>query len=101
MLFLEGSPKTRSTLQMGSYLFNPHNLKPTRITHHSATLTDNIFFNSVSHHTVTGNIVYNLTDHLPNFLIINKFTTLQKALNYVKEIIPILMNNISFKICNL
>jgi hypothetical protein len=70
---------------MGSYLFNPHILKPIRITHHSATLIDNIFFNSVSHHTVSGNIVYDLTDHLPNFFTINKFTTLPKGFKLFKR----------------
>ena len=39
---------------------------------------DNIFFNSITHHTISGNITYELTDHLPNFIIINKFTTLPK-----------------------
>ena len=63
---------------MGSYFFHPHILQPTRITDHSATLIDNIFFNSVNHHTVSGNIIYDLTDHLPNFLVINKFSALPK-----------------------
>ena len=61
-----------------SYFFNPHILQPTRITNHSATLIDNIFFNSITHHTISGNIVHDLSDHLPNFLIINKFSTLPK-----------------------
>ena len=30
---------------MGSYCYSPQILQPTRITHHSATLIDNIFFN--------------------------------------------------------
>ena len=63
---------------IGSYFFHPHILQPTRLTDHSATLIDNIFFNSVVHHTISGNIIYDLTDHLPNFLIINKFSTLPK-----------------------
>ena len=61
-----------------SNFFNPHILQPTRITDHSATLIDNIFFNSLTHHTISGNIAYDLTDHLPNFLIVNKFSTLPK-----------------------
>ena len=86
LLNIDSHPGTDEFLNtMGSYLFNPHILKPTRITHHSATLIDNIFFNSVSHHTVSGNIVYDLTDHLPNFLIINKFTTLPKGFKLFKR----------------
>ena len=52
---------------LGTYFYNPHILQHTRITSHSATLIDNIFFNSLSHHTVSGNVVYDLSDHLPNF----------------------------------
>jgi hypothetical protein len=63
---------------LGSNFFSPHILQPTRITHHSATLID-VFFNSIAHHTISGNIVYDLTDHLPNFLIVNNFTTLPKG----------------------
>ena len=33
------------------------NTKPTRITEHSTTLIDNIFFNSLEYHTVSGNLV--------------------------------------------
>ena len=43
------------------------------------------FFNSVSHHTISGNLVYDLTDHLPNFLIVNKFTTLPKDFKLFKR----------------
>ena len=57
---------------LGSYFFHPQILQPTRITNHSATLIENIFFNSIEHHVISGNILYDLTDHLPNFLIINK-----------------------------
>ena len=51
-----------------SYFFQPQIIQPTRITNHSARLIDNIFFNSLEHHIVSGNIVYDLTDHLPNFV---------------------------------
>ena len=40
---------------LSSYLYSPHIIKPTRITYHSATLIDNIFLNSLSHHTISGN----------------------------------------------
>ena len=54
--------------------FQPHITKPTRITDHSATLIDHIYFNSMEHRTISGNILCDITDHLPNFLIINKFS---------------------------
>ena len=50
---------------LGSFFFQPQILQPTRITDHSATLIDNIFFNSLEHNITSGNIVYDLTDHLP------------------------------------
>ena len=54
-------------------------------TSHSATLIDNIFFNSLSHHTISGNVVYDLSDHLPNFLIINKFSTLSTNFEFYRR----------------
>ena len=59
---------------LGSYCFQPHIAKPTRITDHSATLIDHIYFNSMEHRTISGNILCDITDHPPNFLIINKFS---------------------------
>ena len=58
---------------LGSYCIQPHILQPTRITDHSATLID-VFLNSIEHYTVSGNIIYDITDHLPNFLIISKIS---------------------------
>jgi len=72
-----------NTLETNS--FNPHILQPTRITDHSETLIDNIFFNSLSHHTISGNIIYDISDHLPNFLIINKFSALPKQFKISKR----------------
>lgn len=54
-----------------SYDFLPHILQPTRITDHTATLIDNIFFNSNEFFSISGNLVCDLTDHLPNFLFLN------------------------------
>ena len=54
---------------LGSLFFQPPPLQPTRITNHTATLIDNIFLNSIEPFTISGNFVYDLTDHLPNFII--------------------------------
>ena len=86
LLNADSHPGTNEFLNtLGSYFFNPHILQPTRITHHTATLIDNVFFNSISHHTISGNILYDLTDHLPNFLIINKFSALPKGFKIFKR----------------
>ena len=61
---------------LGSNFFQPYILQPTRITDHSATLIDNFFLNSIEHFTISDNIVHDLSDHLPNFLIFNKFSSL-------------------------
>lgn len=60
---------------LNTYFFEPHILMPTRITNHSATLIDNIFFNSIDFNTISGNILHDLSDHLPNFLIVNQLNT--------------------------
>lgn len=70
---------------LGSFSFQPHILQPTRITDHSQTLIANIFFNSLEHVTLSGDIVYDLTDHLPHFLIIKTFTSLPKNLKIYKR----------------
>ena len=57
----------------------------TRITHHSETLIDNIFLNSIEHFTISGNLVYDLADHLPNFLIIKKFSSLPTNVKIFKR----------------
>ena len=70
---------------LGSYAFHPQILKPTRITYHSATLIDNIFFNSLEHYAISGNIVCGITDHLPNFLIITKLSNPPKNFKMYKR----------------
>ena len=65
--------------------FLPQILQPTRVTDHSATLIDNIFFNSLEHYSLSGNIVHDLSDHFPNFLIINKFSHLPSKTKIYKR----------------
>jgi hypothetical protein len=74
--FESHSPTDDFMTSLGTSFFQPYILQPTRITDHSATLIDNIFFNSLEHFTINGNIIYDLTDHLPNFLILNTFSLL-------------------------
>ena len=56
---------------MVSHYLLPHILHPTRVTDHSATIIDNIFSNNVESDTVSRNILSQITDHFPQFLIIN------------------------------
>ena len=50
-------------------MFLPHIVQPTRITSHSNTLIDNIFFNYISQDIVSGNLTATISDHLSQFLI--------------------------------
>ena len=62
---------------LGTYSFQPYILQPTRITDHSEILIDNIFFNSIDHDLISGNLIYDISDHLPNFLLINNMAISQ------------------------
>ena len=71
---------------MLSNCFQPHIIQPTRITDHSATLIDNIYLNSLNEYfTISGNIIYDLTDHLSNFLIIQNYSCLPTKIKMHKR----------------
>ena len=79
LLNCDSHPLTDQFLStFASFFYKPYITAPTRITNHSATLIDNIFFNSLEYSTYSGNIIYDVSDHLPNFLIINKLSTVLK-----------------------
>ena len=54
-----------------SYFFTPFVLQPSRL--RSKTLIDNIFFNSLKYSSFSGNLLYELSDHLTQFLILEGF----------------------------
>ena len=62
---------------MNANFLLPYILQPTRvsflISHDiSATLIDNIYGNAFNYNCISGNIVANVTDHFPQFLILDK-----------------------------
>ena len=59
---------------LGSNLILPQILLPTRITEHSKTLIDNIFSTPTDSGTISGNLCYSISDHLPQFCL---FPTLE------------------------
>ena len=86
LLQMESHNETDSFLNaLGSSFFYTQILQPTRITDHSATLIGNIFFNSLEYFTVSGNIVYDLTDHLTNAFVFNDFTSLPSNIKMYKR----------------
>ena len=56
---------------ISSHLFTPYILQPTRF--HSKTLIDNIFYNSIEHQSISGNLLIEISDHLIQFLILQGF----------------------------
>ena len=57
---------------MISHYLLPCILHPTRVTDHSATVIDNIFSNNTVYETTSGNIITHLSDHFPQFIVLNK-----------------------------
>ena len=43
------------------------------------------FFNSLEHFTISDNIIYDFSDHLSNFLIFDKFSSLSKNVKLYKR----------------
>ena len=71
LLKYQSHPETNDFITLiVSHYFLPHILHPTRVTDHSATIIDNIYSNDVESDTVSGNILSQITDHFPQFLII-------------------------------
>ena len=69
---------------MISHYLLPHILHPTRVTDHSATVIDNIFSNNTSYETTSGNIITQISDHFPQFLILNKVAMDYKTCSFAK-----------------
>ena len=58
---------------MLSNFCQPHFIQLTRIVDNAKpSLVDNIFFNSVKYETKSGNIMSKISDHMPNFIILEK-----------------------------
>ena len=69
--------RKRGTHQFLEELFHnnytPQITLPTRITDRSATLIGNIFLNTQRHKQTSGNITTSISDHLPQFTILENF----------------------------
>ena len=70
---------------MISHYLLPHILHPMRVTDHSAMIIDNIFSNNTSHETVSGNIMIHISDHFPQFIILNKTNIDYKRCSFSKR----------------
>ena len=56
-----------------------------RITCSSATVTDNIFTNYFDHKLLGGNLLLNISDHLSQFLLLNKLSVDMKSCTYYEH----------------
>ena len=63
---------------ISSYYVMPQIFLPTRITQNSKTLIDNIFVNSFESTYTAGNLLSCISDHLPQFLFIHRFSSYDK-----------------------
>ena len=70
---------------MISHYLLPYILHPTRATDHSATVTDNILSNNTSYQSISGNIISQISDHFPQFMILNKVIGNYKTCSYAKR----------------
>ena len=70
---------------MISNSFTPQILGLTRITgHQKESLIDNIFINFSDLHCSSGNLFEKISDHLPNFMIIENLSALKKEKSKVR-----------------
>ena len=73
LLKYDSNPKHRDFLNtMTSFGFLPHILQPTRITDSTSTIIDNIYSNNFEQESFGGNILIQFSDHLSQFLSIEK-----------------------------
>ena len=59
--------------------------QPTRVTTRTGTIIDNIYTTSIEHELIGGNILINITDHMSQFLILNKLQLDYKSCSYYEH----------------
>ena len=67
---------------MVSHYLLPH---PTRVTDPSATIIDNIFSNTTDFETKGGNILCEISDHYPQFIILDKVIPDYESCSFAKR----------------
>ena len=67
---------------------------PTRISEHSSTIIDNIFIILINANIINGNILTQISDHLPQFLILKNANIPQHKLAVFNQIIQAIMKEI-------
>ena len=65
--------------------FLPYIIHPTRVSDHSPSIIDNIFSNICNLNTKSGNILTQVADHLPQFLVVRKAGIANKTQSYYQH----------------
>ena len=65
--------------------FLPYIVHPTHVTEHTPTLIDNIFSNTTHNETLSKNILTQITNHFPQFLIVNHTDISYKTATYFQH----------------
>jgi len=87
LLNIDSHNKTNDFLNlMATFLFRPLIQAPTRITHSSSTLIDNIFTNSLTSKECPGILLTDISDHLPIFTIFTIIATIPNNLGKSKYV---------------
>ena len=79
------SPITNYVNFLFSQQFLPYIIHPSRVSAHSSTLIDNIFSNITDNETISGDILRQITDHFPQFLIVKHAGITYKNLSYFQH----------------
>ena len=80
---------------LSSDFFTPYILQPTRL--QSKSLIDNIFFNSLEYLSNSGNLLYEISDHLSQFLILEGFLkerTVPEVNIYKRDLRKLMIGNL-------
>ena len=79
------TPITNYVNFLFSQQFLPYIIHPSRVSAHSSTLVDNIFSNITDNETLSGNILTQIADHFPQFLIVKHAGITYKNLSYFQH----------------
>ena len=79
------TPITNYVNFLFSKQFLPYIIHPSRVSAHSSSPIDNIFSNITDTETISGNILTQITDHFPQFLIVKHAGITYKNLSYFQH----------------
>ncbi len=79
------TPTTNYVNFFFSKQFLPYIIHPSRVSGNSSTLIDNIFANISDNETISGNIMTQITDHFPQFLIVKHTGITYRNLSYYQH----------------